>query len=190
MGISAPGMNTTTPTPAFCTEVARTASRDSGRRTKGKASAKARRLSLQAAMIHSPMRRSSVAAPSASSGMGSASAGSVSTGRACSMSSMAASAALAASTAAAFGASLAVLPAVMRRASARAASPKGVGLVMFGATMSPSGTGQPAASAAAATAWGAVVATMTGMPAPRMWAACSPMRGESPATMTAMSSAP
>ena len=103
---------------------------------------------------------------------------------------VAASAALAASAAAAFGASLAVLPAVMRRASARAASPKGVGWVMFGATMSPSGTGQPAASAAAATAWGAVVATMTGMPAPRMWAACSPMRGESPATMTAMSSAP
>ncbi|MFR7494769.1 MAG: hypothetical protein ACLUVF_08885 [Adlercreutzia sp.] len=34
----------------------------------------------------------------------------------------------------------------------RAASPKGVGLVMFGATMSPSGTGQPAASAATATA--------------------------------------
>ncbi len=79
-------------------------------------------------------------------GMGSASAGSVSTGSACSMSSIAASAA------AAFGASLAVLPAVMRRARARAASPKGVGLVMFGATMSPSGTGQPAASAAAATA--------------------------------------
>lgn len=35
-----------------------------------------------------------------------------------------------------------------------------------------------------------MVATMTGMPAPRMCAACSPMRGESPATMTAMSSAP
>ena len=59
MGRSAPGMNTTRPTPAFCTAVAFTASTDSGRRTKGNAKANARRLSRHASMIHSPMRRSS-----------------------------------------------------------------------------------------------------------------------------------
>ncbi len=67
MGMSAPGMNTTRPTPAFCTDVAFTASTDSGRRTNGNASANARRLSWHAAMTHSPMRRSSEAAARSSS---------------------------------------------------------------------------------------------------------------------------
>ena len=71
MGMSAPGMNTTKPTPAFCAAVALTASSAMGLRTNGNASAMARRFSRHASMTHCPMRTASARRASSSSGHGS-----------------------------------------------------------------------------------------------------------------------
>ena len=54
--MSAPGRNTTTPMPAFCTAVAFTASSDNGRATNGNAKANDKRFSRHVSIIHSPMR--------------------------------------------------------------------------------------------------------------------------------------
>ena len=69
-GMSAPGMMTSRPTPAFW-RGGFTASSDSGLRTKGNASANARRFSLHASTTQPPMRSSSDEAASASSRYGS-----------------------------------------------------------------------------------------------------------------------
>ena len=158
--MSAPGMMTSRPTPAFCSAVEFTASSDRGLRTNGNASANARRLSLHAAITQPPMR--SLSEPTAAASRAYGSFGEPAP-RACTASAPPAAASGAGSTA-------------------------GSALGGLGKTRSPCGMGAPCAFAMSATRAGSVVTTITGTPAARTCAAYSPTCSFKPATMTAMSS--